>query len=150
MHTTQEPKKISKAKEALLKNCVQLLACREWSDISIDDVEKHIKKTRGAIFHHYKTKDELLKNAVLQFISYSMSTGCDKESVFLSITKVLKDDFKVDKPEMAFFNIIMQAILNGISEIRNLFLDIPDDQLIKESSIIGHAFLSMIRMDSCN
>lgn len=39
-----ETNKISKSKEALLRSCVQMLSVKLWDDISINDIEKFIKK----------------------------------------------------------------------------------------------------------
>lgn len=142
--------KISKSKEALLRSCVQMLSTRSWDEISIDDIEKHIHKTRGAIFHHYKTKDELLTNAMIYF-SNIIHCARDREPMTVTMVRTLKEEFEVEYPEEAFFNLMAQALLKKIDEISMLFRNISDEYINQEECVLGKIlFQIIIRNNSYN
>lgn len=137
-----ETNKISKSKEALLRSCVQMLAVKLWDDISINDIEKFIKKTRGAIFHHYKTKDELFSSAIAFFVAKSnLRILNGNEPVCQSFIKTLKDDFDVHAPEKAFINLLIQCLYKGIDLVPNPFFEILPESVTREELALGEIFL---------
>ena len=137
-----ETNKISKSKEALLRSCVQMLSVKLWDDISINDIEKFIQKTRGAIFHHYKTKDELFYSALTFFIAKSnLRILNETESICQSFIKTLKDDFDVQAPEKAFISLLIQCRYKGIDLDPNPFLEILPENVKREELDLGEIFL---------
>lgn len=137
-----ETNKISKSKEALLRSCVQMLSVKLWDDISINDIEKFIKKTRGAIFHHYKTKDELFSSAIAFFVAKSnLRILNGNEPVCQSFIKTLKDDFDVHAPEKAFINLLIQCLYKGIDLVPNPFFEILPESVTREELALGEIFL---------
>lgn len=138
-------KKISRSKEALLRSCVQMLSTRTWDEISIDDIEKYIHKTRGAIFHHYKTKDELFTNALIYFIeSNSISCSNSSEPKCTMLIRSLKNEFEVEFPERAFINLITQAIIKKINVISILFKSISTEYISQEEYALGQIMFQSI------
>ena len=137
-----ETNKISKSKEALLRSCVQMLSVKLWDDISINDIEKFIKKTRGAIFHHYKTKDELFSSAIAFFVAKSnLHILNGNEPICQSFIKTLKDDFDVHAPEKAFINLLIQCLYKGIDLMPNPFFEILPENVNREELALGEIFL---------
>lgn len=140
-----ETAKISKSKEALLRSCVQMLSVRFWDDISINDIEKYINKTRGSIFHHYKTKDELFTDALIYFIAKSNLRHFSKEErISQSFIETLKDEFGVHNPENAFINLLVQCLYKRIDFITNPFLEIPSDSINSEEQALGEILFNVL------
>lgn len=134
---------LSKSKRNLLETCIILLSDHQWSDISIDQIEEAIHKTRGAIFHHYKTKDELFTNTILYFFSYCQMMKKSDEGLIKTILSVLEEKYKVTNPELSFFNILVQAILKEKTIVKNFFSAIPSIEVNKEEEkeMSGRAFI---------
>ncbi len=131
-------RKLSKSREALLRSCVQMLSVKSWDDISIDDIENYIHKTRGAIFHHYKTKDELFSNAIAYFVARSnLCHPITEVPICYTFIETLKDVFDIDNPEKAFINLVSQALYKRINLIPNSFLKCSPEQVGKEEQALG-------------
>lgn len=119
-----------------------MLSVKLWDDISINDIESYIHKTRGAIFHHYKTKDELFYSALTFFIAKSnLRILNETESICQSFIKTLKDDFDVQAPEKAFISLLIQCRYKGIDLEPNPFLEILPENVKREELDLGEIFL---------
>lgn len=137
-----EINKISKSKEALLRSCVQMLSVQLWDNISINDIENFIKKTRGVIFHHYKTKDELFSDAIIYFITKSSFRNLNEdEPICQSFIRTLRDEFDVEAPEKAFINLLTQCLYKGINLVSSPFLEISSENVKREELALGEIFL---------
>lgn len=137
--------KKSKSKETLLRSCVKLLSTQLWDNISIDDIEKYIHKTRGSIFHHYKTKDELFSDAIKYFFAKSnLLNIINKEPVCMAFLCTLKDEFGVENPEKALLNLWVQACYKGINFSSNPFVEIAGDDINREKIALGEILLHIL------
>lgn len=121
-----------------------LISAYQWGDISIDQIEQAIHKTRGAIFHHYKTKDELFTNTILYFFSCCQIENNSNEGFFQTILSVLVNKYKVKNPELALFNIIVQAFLKEEPLVKYFFSDINPNEIQKEIESAGSAFIKIL------
>lgn len=131
---------LSKSKKKLLESCVLLLSEHQWGDISIDQIEQAINKTRGAIFHHYKTKDDLFTAAISYLFGVCQMTSKDNDSLTHTFITVLSEKFNVINPEFAFFNILTQAHIRQLPFIKEYYSDAFANDNIKEIEIIGQSF----------
>lgn len=137
---------LSKSKRNLLETCIILLSDHQWSDISIDQIEEAIHKTRGAIFHHYKTKDELFTNTILYFFSYCQMIKKSDEGLIQTVLSVLKEKYKIKNPELSLFNILVQAVLKEKSIVKDFFSAVSSITINwdREKEISGHAFVKVL------
>lgn len=137
-----ETYRISKSKEALLRSCVQMLSVKLWDDISINDIESYIHKTRGAIFHHYKTKEALFSDAIIYYFTKSNNRNIsDEEPICSSFITTLHDEFGVNYPEKAFINLLMQAMYKGIDLTPNPFINMSSENIDREAQALGEIVL---------
>lgn len=137
--------KISKSKETLLRSCVKMLSAQFWDTISIEDIEKYIHKTRGSIFHHYKTKDELFSDAIKYFFAKStLRNILKKEPVCMAFLYTLKDEFDVENPEKALLNLWIQACYKGINFTSNPFIEITGDNINREKIALGEILFRIL------
>lgn len=137
---------LSKSKRKLLDSCVVLISAYQWGDISIDQIEQAIHKTRGAIFHHYKTKDELFTNTILYFFSYCQMIKKSDDSLIQTVLSVLKEKYEIKNPELSLFNILVQAVLKEKSIVKDFFSPISSIEVNwdREKEISGHAFVKVL------
>lgn len=137
---------LSKSKKKLLETCIVLLSDHQWSEISIDQIEDAIHKTRGAIFHHYKTKDELFTNTILYFFSYCQMIKKSDEGLIQTVLSVLKEKYKITNPELSLFNILVQAVLKEKSIVKDFISTISSIEVNwdREKEISGHAFVKVL------
>jgi len=135
---------LSKSKRNLLETCIILLSDHQWSDISIDQIEQAIHKTRGAIFHHYKTKDELFSNTILYLFSICHMGKKENESIIQTMLNVLSYQFKIQKPELAFFNIFVQASIKESPVVKDFFSNFNLYENKPEIEAAGNAFIKTL------
>lgn len=136
--------KISKTKRNLLIHVIQLLSNNLWSDITLEDIERHLCKTRGAIFHHFKTKEELFTHAILYFIAHITNVlEHTPDSSLETILECLESEFKIENPRNGFFNLVLQAKYKNIKAINNIFSYINEVNITKEQNTIGKKFINM-------
>lgn len=55
-------------KENILRECFKLFLAKGYDGTSIPDIERATKITRGAIFHHFTNKEDILKQSADYFI----------------------------------------------------------------------------------
>lgn len=55
-------------KENILRECFKLFLAKGYDATSIPDIERAAKVTRGAIFHHFVNKEDILKQSADYFI----------------------------------------------------------------------------------
>lgn len=135
---------ISKTKKNLLIHSIQLLSNKLWDDITIEDIEEHLCKTRGAIFHHYKTKDDLFANAFVFITYYIINILEQNERPSLkTIINCLASDFNIKDPSKGFFLLIIQAKSKNINIINQIFNYITEQNIEEEQSSIGKEFINM-------
>lgn len=118
-------KKGEESQSLILCKAYQLLFINNWEQVTIEQMEKAIGKTRGSIFHYYKNKQQLFESIIqtlfLPFFQLSTSdkqiiASYDIPELFLNYKTPfdrIKEDIKwryhEPKPESALFNIILQA-----------------------------------------
>ncbi|WP_278832658.1 TetR/AcrR family transcriptional regulator [Porphyromonas cangingivalis] len=55
-------------KDLILKESYKLFLSKGYDAISLTDIERHAKVTRGAIFHHFHSKEDLFKQVAERFV----------------------------------------------------------------------------------
>lgn len=109
----------------ILRSCYKLMASGTWNAISVSELEKHIRQTRGAIFYFYKNKEDLFINMIDElFLPVFRLSDSDKKrfqdcgtDIFFSsyrfpferVSDDLRINYNVDHPSRTMFNIIAQA-----------------------------------------
>lgn len=110
----------------ILYKTYQLLFTYNWEQITIEDIEKAIGKTRGAIFHSYKNKQELFQAIIKShFLSLLDLSPSEKEQItsysnfydlytnyqtpFDRIKNNIQTEFNQKEPQNALLNIVLQA-----------------------------------------
>lgn len=119
----------------ILRHCYRMMAVGTWEAISVATLEAGMSKTRGAIFYFNKNKTDVFINMIDElFIPVFRMSDKDKERFsqcavqlfFLSyktpferLVDDLRINYKVENPQRAFFNILVQAqnIYPGFNEI---------------------------------
>lgn len=61
-------KKLTKKRELILKESFKLFLSKGYDAVSLTDIERVARVTRGAIFHHFSNKEDLFKHVAEQFI----------------------------------------------------------------------------------
>ena len=109
----------------ILKKCYPLVATGSWDAIAISDIEKVIKQTRGAIAYYFKNKKTLFEN-ILDELFFPVFALSDDEREKLSKATVsdfynryktaferirddLRDNYGVENPSQAIFNLFIQG-----------------------------------------
>ena len=114
-----------KSQSLILCKAYQLLFINNWEQVTIEQMEKAIGKTRGSIFHYYKNKQQLFEAIIQQLVLpfFQLST-CEKLTIssydipklflnyktpFDRIKEDIESCYHEPKPESALFNIMLQA-----------------------------------------
>lgn len=112
-------------RQDILRKCYPLVATGSWDAISISDIEKVIRQTRGAIAYYFKNKKTLFANIFdeLFFPVFALSAD-ERETLakstvsdfynkyktpFERVRDDLKDNYGVENPSQAIFNLFIQG-----------------------------------------
>ena len=60
--------KETKKKAAIIRESFKLFLAQGYDAVSFTDIERAAQVTRGAIFHHFRGKEDLFKHIADQFI----------------------------------------------------------------------------------
>lgn len=60
--------KETKKRDDILRESFKLFLLRGYDAVSLTDIERAAKVTRGAIFHHFENKEDLFKNVADRFV----------------------------------------------------------------------------------
>lgn len=112
-------------RQDILRKCYPLVATGSWDAISISDIEKVIRQTRGAIAYYFKNKKTLFANIFdeLFFPVFALSAD-ERETLakstvsdfynkyktpFERVRDDLKDNYGVENPSQAIFNLFIHG-----------------------------------------
>lgn len=112
-------------RQDILRKCYPLVATGSWDAISISDIEKVIRQTRGAIAYYFKNKKTLFANIFdeLFFPVFALSDD-ERETLakstvsdfynkyktpFERVRDDLRDNYGVENPSQAIFNLFIQG-----------------------------------------
>lgn len=149
------------SKKEILFETYRLLLTNNWESVTIEQIEKAIGKTRGAIFYFYKSKSELFESVIdysfFSIVKFSVSekdkiwlSGCgtllrNYKSPFERVRDNLVNEYKISNPSIALFNVLLQAeklypsfseILKGyIIDEMNFMVGVVRNCAVKESDI---------------
>ncbi len=82
--------KESKKKEAILRESFRLFLSKGYDAVSLTDIERVAKVTRGAIFHHFDSKEDLFKHVAEKFIFVFLEEREDYGEEYLNSPTPLK------------------------------------------------------------
>ncbi|MDL2214845.1 TetR/AcrR family transcriptional regulator [Dysgonomonas sp. OttesenSCG-928-M03] len=115
------------AKEKILEKAFNLFLLNSYDSVTMQQIQEASEVSRGAIYHHFKSKEEIF-NAVVKiyllpaFSSYSMISDEEKKSlqelIYASIKyrqshiNLLKDITSFKLTDFYFFKFIFQATEN--------------------------------------
>ena len=71
---------MNNTKEDILQKAFVLFLKKSYKSVSIDDIQKETQLSRGAIYHHFKSKDEILGQVLDLFFFPSLSTLSSSEA----------------------------------------------------------------------
>lgn len=139
-----ETPKISKSKKRLLISAIQMLSLKLWDDITITDIEKYLNQTRGVVFHHFKTKDELFADA-LSYLLTQLIESLDQNpySTLYTIVDFLETEFDIKNPMSGFFLLVGQARYKNIDGAKEVFKYINKMNIMQEQNAIGREFIKL-------
>lgn len=103
-------RKETKKREAILKESFKLFLSKGYEAVSLKDIERAAKVTRGAIFHHFSNKEDLFKHVANQFI-FIFLKDVDYGEEYLSSPTPLKDF--IDKC-LSIIEARMENFLQGV------------------------------------
>jgi len=113
------------SKKKILDKAFALFITKSYDSVSMKDIQDASDVSRGAIYHHFKSKEEIYENVLQEyllpvFIDYSTiveDTNCTLMDAILSAVKarqshiaVLKDIVAFKEADFYFFKFIYQAI----------------------------------------
>ena len=64
-------KAANKTKERLTDHAIKLFARRGYDAVTVDEIVKAAKLTKGAFYHHWPSKDDCLSEIHLSFVDYA-------------------------------------------------------------------------------
>ena len=108
--------------QELLTAALQVFAERGYRNARIDDVAEAAGVTKGAIYHHFDTKEELLRRAIEQYHEESFSAlarelRAVKGSISVQIRLLLRRSFASGDPNRRR---VLALLLQGVRH------DVPD------------------------
>jgi AcrR family transcriptional regulator len=117
--------------EELAASALRLFTERGYYSTTVDDVAKAAGVTKGAVYHHFDSKEELLITAVRNFFTAAIShmedllRGAPDLSPVERVRRILSAGARVwCRPEFtAIFTIVFGEAGSGIDGLRKLFLD---------------------------
>jgi AcrR family transcriptional regulator len=89
-------------RKALLDSSVELFEKYGFAATSVNDIVEHAHRTKGAFYHHFESKDELLREVHDEFIDYELNRARD----------VLARDISPNEQLRAF---IVEALMEPMS-----------------------------------
>jgi len=107
-----------KTKSEILLTAVRLFREKGWENVNIEDVVKEVGVTRGAFYHYFKSREELVIAAVDQmFYDDNPFTAVSKETNLNALEKlrfVFKRNLKMNANNLEMINEMRKAIENPV------------------------------------
>jgi len=124
---------MDKPKEKIIKEAFCLFLTKSYDSVSMRDIQDAAKTSRGAIYHHFKSKDEIYEAAVNKyllptFVNFSLIPDENKktlqDAIFAAIKcrqshiNFLNETTSFKLLDFYFFKFIFQAVehCNGFRE----------------------------------
>ena len=136
----------------------------DYERSSLDEIAQALGVTKGAIYHHFKNKDELFKEAVQMLFSFLIEFMVDALKRVTTFEEYLKNMFKIDDlvgemgeatgiaSTLGDYENIMYMFLTGIKKFPELKEELSDiyKRFINELIVIMNraAFAGEIRKDA--
>ncbi len=120
-------KKASKTKARLLQEAYKLFASESYDQVTFDDLERATKLSRGAILYHIKTKENLFREVVNQYVfdrnSLKKLLEKNTEIRLWDFILALLNSYKTVKSEMKEIGIKNHNLAMYNIECSTLFID---------------------------
>ncbi|MDR0394743.1 MAG: TetR/AcrR family transcriptional regulator [Tannerella sp.] len=107
-------------KDFILKESFKLFAWKRYEQVTVSDLERVTKLTRGSIFYYMKNKEHLFQKVLDKYIfNQEMILNCDKTTLssfihsFIEQVKLNKEQMNslgVKNADFAYINIANQAV----------------------------------------
>lgn len=83
------------SKKKILESAFDLFLTNSYDSVSMKQIQDGVGLSRGAIYHHFKSKEEIYENVIDQFLlpvfsSYSSVPESDKTTLLATIQAVIK------------------------------------------------------------
>lgn len=118
------------SKQKILTKAFNLFITKSYDSVSMNDIQTASEVSRGAIYHHFKSKEEIYESVLNEYLlpifeTYSTvveDTNCTLMEAILSAVKarqshinVLKDITSYKLADFYFFKFIYQAIEHSVT-----------------------------------
>lgn len=86
---------MSNAKKKLLEKAFLLFISKNYDSVTINEIQKAAKVSRGAVYHHFKSKEDIYEQVVNEFLlpsfsSYSSVENEEKKTLLNTIYSSIK------------------------------------------------------------
>lgn len=138
-------------REFIIDEAFKLFLNRSYEAVSISDISKAIGFTKGALYHHFKNKEELFKSVVDRYLFiHEVVVDIDTISLVDYIDKSLAQSEKVMKTLFGFTQVFIPIDYislftdayrhyPGYAELKHIFID---NEIKKTITVIENAIKS--------
>ncbi|MDR2917365.1 MAG: TetR/AcrR family transcriptional regulator [Tannerella sp.] len=138
-------------KDFILKESFKLFAWKRYEQVTVTDLERVTKLTRGSIFYYLKNKEHLFKKVLDKYVfNQDLILNCDKQSLsafinsFVEQIKLYKEQMSllgIKNADFAYINITNQAIYYYPEYIK-IAIEKGEEELAIWKEVVSNAILS--------
>ncbi|MDR0574557.1 MAG: TetR/AcrR family transcriptional regulator [Tannerella sp.] len=138
-------------KDFILKESFKLFAWKRYEQVTVTDLERVTKLTRGSIFYYLKNKEHLFKKTLDKYVfNQDLILNCDRQSLsvfidsFVAQIKLYKERMSslgIKNADFAYINIVNQAIYYYPEYIK-IAIEKGEKELTIWKEVAGGAILS--------
>ncbi len=138
-------------KDFILKESFKLFAWKRYEQVTVTDLERVTKLTRGSIFYYLKNKEHLFKKVLDKYVfNQDLILNCDKQSLsafiksFIGQIKLYKEQMfllGIKNADFAYINIANQAIYYYPEYIK-IAIEKGEQELAVWKEVVASAILS--------
>jgi len=154
---TSVPSKGSKTKEKILKHALKLFSLKGYKATTVRDIAGSVGIKQGALYNHFKNKEEILETLVGNLTSSAIVTIFDRKepqelhrqgkSLLMGIATTFKL-LSFDSQNEALFKLLMQELYRNerireiyseyfyqenVKKLSGIFFSMMQDEIIKSS-----------------
>ena len=115
-----------KTKSEILQTAVRLFTEKGWENVNVEDVVKEVGVTRGAFYHYFKSREDLIMAVVNQmFYENNPFTAASKKKGLNALEKlrfVLKLNFNNNYNNISMVNEVHKAVEKNPAIFKSEFL----------------------------
>lgn len=138
-------------KERILNTAVRLFIERGFYEVSLNDIIKEVDIAKGGFYHHFKSKDELIYEAMEKYLFPYIDNiikrideyeGTSKEklknifNVYSELEDYLSENFEVKKISNKTFIILIVEVMQKYDIMAKRLIELTDYMIDKVKGII--------------